>query len=72
MQTTFKNKEGKTFAPAHFAVFHKKGGKTFKSVQDQIDILDADNYEGIIKIELYENGTENLAPIMIDEVRIKL
>jgi hypothetical protein len=66
MQTTFTTSAGKTIAPPFFAVYHKKNGETFKKIQDEISTDNLTEYEDIKKIELYENGTESLAPVQID------
>jgi hypothetical protein len=66
MQTTFTTSTGKTIAPPFFAVYHKKNGETFRKIQDEISEYNLNEYEDIKKVELYENGTENLAPVQID------
>ena len=68
MQTTFITESGKTIAPTFFAVYHKKNGEIFKKIQDEISMLDFDEYEDVKRIELYKNGTENLAAEQIDRL----
>jgi hypothetical protein len=68
MQTTFTTESGKTIAPPFFAVYHKRNGETFKKIQDEISMYNFDEYEGVRRIELYKNGTENLAAEQIDRL----
>lgn len=65
MKTKFKNKDGKPFAPDLFAVYTRKNGSTFKKVQDDISEYDL-QINNAVKVDLYENGTENLSPQLID------
>jgi hypothetical protein len=65
MQTTFTTTSG-TIAPPFFAVYYKKNGETFRKIQDEISEYNLSEYDDITKVELYENGTENLAPELKD------
>ena len=66
MQTIFTTRSGKIIAPRFFVVYYNKNGEAFRKIQDEISQYNLSDYEDIVRVELYENGTESLAPKMID------
>lgn len=68
MQRKFKTDSGKEIAPEFFAVYHRTDGSTFLKVQDEISEYNFDEYDNVKKIELFKNGTENLAPEQVDRL----
>lgn len=68
MQTTFKTTHGNIRVPSYFAVYHLKNGKTIKRVQDELLEDDLSRYEGVKKVELFKNGTENTSPVQMDQL----
>lgn len=69
MQTLFTKKHGKKqFAPHYFIVVYQKGQepKKYPHGEGSIDEGIFYDYQNAHKVELYKNGTHNLAPTMTD------
>ena len=68
MQVFFVNQSGKTFAPAFYTVYYKNNGRTFKRIEDELNMHNFCQYADITKIELYENGLKNAGPVLKDTI----
>lgn len=65
MQILFVNNLGKTFAPEYYAVYYNNNGNTFKRIENELNNYSFCKYAGVVKIELYQNGTSTSNPVLI-------